>query len=242
MSKQKKDKTVLKLSQRKIFGKKVKKIRREGKIPANIFGQNFKSTPVTIDTKLFLQAYRTNHKTGIIYLQLNKKEIPALIKNLQIHPVSGNVLHVDFRKIDLKKEIETSVPIKIIGESEAVSQKGGVLIVGTKTLLLKALPSDIPSSIDIDISTLKEVGQEIKISDLSKSKKFTILDPQDKVVVSITAHKEEEIKAETEAETEPQPETEKEKPLKEEKKEASDQKQPDKIKEKEEKSKEKENK
>ncbi len=174
-------------------------MRRDGKIPANIFGPNFKSLSITLDGKDFKRIYKVAEETGIIYLNVDKQEIPALIKNVQIHPVLHLLLHVDFRKVDLTQKIETQVPIKLTGESPAVKEKGGVLLTQTDEITVEALPQDIPHEVEVDVAKLSAVGDEIKISDLPKSDKYQIKDEEDKVIISIIAHKEESLAPETTA-------------------------------------------
>ncbi len=191
------EKTILKAELRNLFGKKIKKLRKQGLIPANIFGTDFKSTSISINLKDFLKAYKTVKETGILYINLEKDSVPVLINYVQYHPVSNEILHVDFRKIDLKKKIETAVPVKIIGQSEAVTQKGGVLLVQTDHLLIEALPENIPQEINVDISSLKEIGQEIKVKDLKKEGQYEIKTDKEKVIVSVVKHKEEKITPDT---------------------------------------------
>jgi large subunit ribosomal protein L25 len=191
------EKTFLKVESRQIFGKKLNKIRRQGLVPGNIYGPDFKSQSVSVHQKDLIKIYKKVGETGVVYLSLDKDNIPVLIKTIQKHPVSGFLLHIDFRKIDLSKKIETAVPVKTIGVSEAVSQKGGVLLVQSDTLLIEALPEDIPSSIEVDISVIKEIGQEIKVVDLKKSNKYEVKTPVEKVVIAVIAHKEESITPET---------------------------------------------
>ncbi|GAB4218876.1 MAG: hypothetical protein Fur009_2210 [Candidatus Microgenomates bacterium] len=191
------EKITLSAQIRNLIGKKAKKLRKQGLIPANIFGTDFKSQSISVNKKDFFKVYKIAKETGIVYLKLEKQELPVLIKNIQKHPLTGEVIHVDFRKIDLKKKIETEVPIKTIGESEAVNQKGGVLLVQSDLIIIEALPEDIPQEIEIDISILKEIGQDIKVADLPKSDKYTIKTQSDKVLVSIVAHKEESVAPET---------------------------------------------
>ncbi|MCS6956792.1 MAG: 50S ribosomal protein L25 [Patescibacteria group bacterium] len=182
---------------RNLLGKKAKKLRKQGLILGNIYGTDFKSQSITINAKDFLKTYKIAKETGIVYLEVDKKELPVLIKNIQKHPITDQIIHVDFRKIDLKKKIETEVPIKIVGVSEAVSQKDGVLLTQTNSIIVEALPEDIPQEIKVDISVLKEIGQDIKVSQLPKSEKYEIKSPADKVLVSVVAHKEESITPET---------------------------------------------
>lgn len=194
-------KLTLKVTLRTVFGKKLKKLRYTGVIPANIFGPDYKSKSITVPFKEFIHTYKTAKETGVIYLSLDKEEVPVLIKSVQHHPVTNAILHVDFRKIDLKKKVQTEVPVVTTGVSEAIAQKGGILLTQTALLLVEALPEEIPQKIEIDISSLKELGSEIKVSDLPKSPKYEIKTLADKVVVSVVAHKEESTVAETTAAT-----------------------------------------
>jgi len=191
------EKQTLEVKSRELVGKKAKKLRKQGLVLANIYGPEFKSKSVSVDLKSLLKTYKIVKETGVVYLKLDSSEVPVLIKNIQKHPVTDFILHVDFRKIDLKKKIETAVPVKTTGVSEAVSQKGGVLLLQTESIDIEALPQDIPHYIEIDISTIKEIGQEIKVSDLKKSASYEIKTDSNKVVVSVVEHKEESITPDT---------------------------------------------
>ena len=190
-------KVSLKAESRNIFGKKLNKVRKQGLIPANIFGPDFKSKSITVVYKELVKVYKVVGETGIIYISLDKENIPVLIKTIQRHPLTSNLLHIDFRKVDLSKKIEANVPVKAIGVSEAVTQKAGILLFQSETLLVEALPADIPSVIEIDVSVIKEIGQEVKVSDLKKSGKYEVKTPAEKVIVAVVAHKEESVVPET---------------------------------------------
>lgn len=190
-------KLILEVQKREITGKKVKQLRKQGIIPGNIFGPGFTSTSICVNNKDFLGIYRFAHETGVVYINLNGETIPTLIRNLQRHPLDDNILHVDFRKIDLKQKIETTVPVEIVGESIAVSQLGGVLLKQHDHIAVSALPEEIPQHIEIDISKILELGQEIKVADLPKSTSYEIKDAPETVIVSVIAHKEESVTPET---------------------------------------------
>ncbi|KKQ24631.1 MAG: 50S ribosomal protein L25 [Candidatus Roizmanbacteria bacterium GW2011_GWC2_37_13] len=198
------NKVKLVVKSRELTGKKAHKLRREGLVLANVYGPEFKSQSVSVNLKDFIHTYKTAKETGVVYLSLDKQEIPVLIKNIQTHPVSDVILHTDFRKIDLKKKIQTEVPIKVINSSEAVSQKAGVLLIQSETLLVEAFPQDIPHEIEIDISLIKDIGQEIKVGDLKKTEKYEIKTPAEKVTVSVVAHKEESVTPDTTAAAAPE--------------------------------------
>jgi large subunit ribosomal protein L25 len=197
-------KLVLEAQNRDTFGKKLKKLRIEGKLPGNIFGPDIKSQSVTVDVKDFRRIYRKAKETAVVYIKHDKKETPVLIRAVQKHPVKNILLHVDFRNIDLKQKIETKVPVEVIGEAPAVEQKGGVLLTQLNEITVEALPDQIPSNITVDIAGLNEVGDEIKIIDLPKSDKYTIIEEPEKAVISIIEHKEESLVAETTPADEPE--------------------------------------
>jgi large subunit ribosomal protein L25 len=108
-------------------------------------------------------------------------------------------MHADFKKVDLLIKLEAQVPIIIVGESEAIAQNKGDMLTLVNSLYVEALPTDMPQEIEVDISTLKEIDDEIKVSDLKKSGNFVITDEADTVIVRIAEHKEESLEPETDA-------------------------------------------
>ncbi|OGK19249.1 hypothetical protein A3D80_04015 [Candidatus Roizmanbacteria bacterium RIFCSPHIGHO2_02_FULL_40_13b] len=195
------EKFELAVEKRDIIGKKVKKLRREGKTPGNIYGEDFKSQAVSVETIPFTKVFKHAHETHVINLMYDGKNIPVLIQNTQKHPLTGMILHIDFRKVNLSKKIETAVPLQFTGESEAVAKKGGDLITQLNELTVEALPDALPDHIEIDLTKLVEIGDEIKVSDLVKSERFEIKDEPEKVIVRVNEHKEESVEPELESAT-----------------------------------------
>lgn len=195
-----KEKLILAATKRELFGKKLRKMRHNGMVPANIYGPEFKSVAITFSYKDFLHAYKIAHETGVVYVQVGRDEIPTLVKHLQKHPVSDALLHVDLRKINLLEKIETDVPLVFINESPAVAQLGGQLLTQTNEVLIEALPTDIPEHIEIDLSRLTEIGSEIRVQDLKSAANVTIKEDPERQIVSVVARKEESITPETETE------------------------------------------
>ncbi len=188
-----KEENILKAEERKIFGKKLKKERNQGRIPANIFGKDIPSQSIFVNEIDFLKIYKKVKQTGILYLILGKEKLPTLINQIHLHPVTRKILHIDFRKLDLSKKIEVEVPIKIINESEIVKQQLGVLLIQKEKLVIESLPTDIPKAIEVDISVLKNIGDSITVEQLSKNTKYIVKEDPKTVIVSIVAHKEEKI-------------------------------------------------
>lgn len=182
-------------SKRTVVGKKVKKLRSEGKLPGNIFGKDMKSLAVQFDILAFQKAFKKAHTTHVVYVDVDKVEFPALIQNPQYHPLIGTVLHVDMRKVDLKQKVETEVPIEVVGELPAVKSGEADVVRVAETVLIECLPTNIPEVFTIDISLLSGVGAEVKVENLPKSEKYTFLDPMDKTLVQIAEAQKEEIVA-----------------------------------------------
>jgi len=193
------DKILLTVEKRTLLGKKVKKVREEGKLPANLYGKGMESMSIQVDNKEFKKAMRAAGLTQVIYIGVDKQEIPSMIQNVQIDPISDHFMHADFKKVDLLIKLEAQVPIIIVGESEAIAQNKGDMLTLVNSLYVEALPTDMPQEIEVDISTLKEIDDEIKVSDLKKSGNFVITDEADTVIVRVAEHKEESLEPETDA-------------------------------------------
>lgn len=199
------EKLILKIQKRKIFGRKVKNLRKQGFLPGNIYGKKIKSQAVKINKKDFLNIFKQAGETGLVQLILAEKKTPytVLIHNPQIHPVSGEILHVDFRQVDLTEKVQVAIPVELKGEAPAVN-KGGVLVHLINEVEVEALPTDLPDKFEVDVSHLEEIGQSISIKDLKiDKKKAKILIDENQLVVNIEEPKKEEEKV---VEEKPEPE------------------------------------
>src|SRR6266404_3053965 len=128
------NKIELKAEARKVTGRKVKALRAKGLVPGNIYGKDVKSASVEINGKEFREVFKKAGETGIVSIVLGKDERPVLVNNVQVHPATGEILHVDFRQVNLKEKVSANIPLELIGESPA--EKSGV---GTVVLLIQEL-------------------------------------------------------------------------------------------------------
>jgi large subunit ribosomal protein L25 len=179
------DKITLKADKRTIKGKKVKNLRKQGLLPANIYGKDIKSETIQMPIKEFDNVYKKAGETGLIDLVLNETKIPVITHLVQIDPVSQEPLHVDFYKVNLKEKIKANVPLFVVNESPAVKDKVGVLLTLLTEVEVEALPAEIPDKISVDISSLKEIDQTIKVTDLKTEKGIAILTDGNLDVVKI---------------------------------------------------------
>lgn len=195
------EKHTLKATKRLVTGRKVKSLRHTGQIPANIYGKKVKSLAVSLNEKEFLSLFAKAGETGLVELIIDSEKRPVLIHQVQYHPVTSALLHVDFFQVDLKEKVTTKVPIILIGEAAAVKDKVGVLLTLLSEVEVEALPSDLPDKIEAEVSLLKDVGQTLLISTLTVSDKVKILTPltQEFVKVAPLVSKEAEKMAAEEA-------------------------------------------
>ena len=120
----------LKVNQRKVIGRKVKNLRKDDILPANVYGKKVKSLPIQVAEKDFLSVYSEARETSIIDLTVEgeKKARPVLVANLQLDHVTDRPLHVDFRQVILTEKTTATIPVELTGEAPAVGQKLGILI------------------------------------------------------------------------------------------------------------------
>lgn len=192
------EKIELKVQKRKETGRKVKKLRREGIIPANIYGSGFKSETIQVNSKDFDSVYKKAGETSVvdILVEGEKKALPVLIHNIQTNPVSDFPVHVDFLKIDLTKKVTADVPVELTGEAPAEKQGLGTLVQYLDEIEVEALPGDLPEKITVDVSILTEVDQSIMVKDLSyDKKKVEIKGNPEEVVAKIEVQKVEVVEA-----------------------------------------------
>jgi len=180
------EKYKLTAEKRKVTGRKIKKLRQQGILPANIYGKKIKSLAVQLPVKDFLKTYKEAGETGIIEISVGDGEAhPVLVHNLQLHPVTSKPLHVDFHQVSLTEKVKATVPVITLGEAPAVAQKIGLLLTPVAEVEVEALPADLPENIQVDVKDLSALSQEIKVKDLKISDKITILAEPELVLVKI---------------------------------------------------------
>jgi len=178
-----------------VLGKKVKKLRSSGVLPANLFGKGMKSKNLQVPEKEFRPLFKKAGETELVEVKMKEESHPALIHNVQRDPVTGKILHVDFHKVDLKEKITTHVPIKLIGESPAEKSGVGLVLQTLNEIEIESLPTDIPHEIEVASAELTEVGQTIHVKDLKVDRaKIEVKNDPEEVVVSVqTAEMKEEV-------------------------------------------------
>jgi large subunit ribosomal protein L25 len=184
----------LTVDKRTVTGRKVKSLRREGILPANLYGQKIKSQALKLDYQDFLTIFKKTGESGLIDLSIGKaKSIrPVLVGDIQIDPVTDKILHVDFRQVDLTKKAQVTVPIELTGKAPGTEEGEGILIQPLLEVEVEALPEKLPDHLEADVSSLKEINDAIRVTDLKVDKEITILADKEEVVAKLEAPTEEE--------------------------------------------------
>lgn len=176
----------LEVAKRDAFRKKLKNLRKSGILPANIYGKDIKSTAVQIPYKEFEKIFKEEGQTGLIDVTLDGQVSPSLIKNVQIDPLSRNILHADFHKVNLKEKIKAMIKVELVGQAKAVLEKIGMLIRPLSEVEVEALPENLPEKIEVSVEKLAAIDEQILVSDLKAQDGVVILTDPGQVVVKIT--------------------------------------------------------
>lgn len=171
---------------RQIFGKKTAKIRKEGKLPAVLYGHDKKTQSVEVDYKEFEKLYRQAGESSLVSIEIENKKTPVMIHDAQKDSISGKFLHVDFYQVNLAEKIEASIPLVFEGEAPAVKELGGTLLKVIHEIEVKAKPEDLPKEIKVDISILKTFEDVVEIKDLKVPAGVEVLGKPEEIVAQAT--------------------------------------------------------
>jgi large subunit ribosomal protein L25 len=194
----------LRAENRELFGKTTKRLRASGIVPVVLYGPKIDSLALQVperDLHLALGEAGTNR---LIRLWVDKAEEPrvVLIRDVQRDSITHSLLHVDFYEVVMTEKITAQIPINIVGEAPAVSNKGGLLVRGLDSLDVHCLPGQLEEAIEVDISVLEDIDQAILVRDLDVGEGIDILSNPDEVVAQVLTVREEVIEEVLEVEEE----------------------------------------
>jgi len=214
------DKLDLKVANRETMGKKVRFLRRQGITPVHLFGHNIESVALQCDSDELKHIIAQAGKTRLINLHIEKgkKARSVMVREVQKNPLTGELLHVDLYQIKTTEKTKVDVPVILTGEAPALRLKANMLEHDLTNLHIECLPGDIPTSIELDISSLAESGDSIRVKDIILGDEITVLNDPEIMAVKISsrhmekeevvAEVEEEVAAEGAPEAAPSPEAE----------------------------------
>lgn len=189
------EKILLNAELRTIVGKQVNRLRREGKLPAVIYGSKVEPKPITLDLRDATKILSNVTSSSLVTIVLDGKEFPSLVREKQIDFIRGTLKHIDFLAVSLTDKIRASVSIVFEGESNAVKEYNANLSSGLSQIEIEAYPQDLPESFIVDISVLNEIGDSILVKDIAIPENVEVLSDLEEMVLfasSQTIEEEEE--------------------------------------------------
>ncbi len=194
----------LKLDKRTVLGKKCKLLAEENLTPAVIYNRTTKSTPLQVESNTLIKYLKNVSMTTALDLEVDGKKIKALVREVQKHPVTDQIIHISFQEIDPDRKMRFDVPIELSGVSPAVKNNLGTLILVKDTIEVRCSLNELPESIVVDISGMKDVGNTIQIKEISLPDKLELVrsEDEDLTLVTVSELEKEIVIEETVASTE----------------------------------------
>ena len=185
----------LQAQERNVFGNRVNALRREGMIPAELYGHGVPNLHLSVAAKEFGKLYATAGENTVITIEIGKQKFPAIIHHVDRHYLSGDPQHVDFYQVKMDEKITARVPLEFVGESPAVREKGAVINRSMTEIEVEALPNDLPHLLKVDLTALDDIDKTIYVRDITAPKGVTFLVEGDTAVATATAPRVEEEEA-----------------------------------------------
>jgi large subunit ribosomal protein L25 len=172
---------------RTLFGKKVKRLRREGRTPAVMYGHGFDPVPLQFEERRLRQVLSHVGGSQLIGVRIKGEERQemTLVRDVQRDPIRLNVLHVDLYRVEMTERITAEIPLEIVGESPVVQSGEGILLMGVSAVEVECLPGDLVDAIEVDLSDLTELDQSLHVRDLAIPSGIDVLTDMDEMVARV---------------------------------------------------------
>ena len=200
------EKVVLKATKRDVIGKKVGALRRQGKLPAVLYGHRIETTAIMLDAHEGSQTLSHLTSSSLVTIDLDGKEYLALVREKQRDFIKNRLTHLDFQVVSLTEKMRAKVGIELTGTAPAVKDFNAVIHTGLTEMEVECMPQDLPERIVVDISGLAELGDGVRVRDVVLSDKVEILGDLEEIIAVATAPMKEEIIEEAPVEEEAAPE------------------------------------
>jgi large subunit ribosomal protein L25 len=178
---------------RKVIGKQVKALRRQGKLPGIIYGRGIEPTLILMDLRDATRTLGQLAPSSLVTVELAGEKHLTLVREKQRDFIRGTLKHIDFQAVSMKETLRVNVLVELVGLSPAVKDFNGVLVEGLTEVEVECFPQDLPSKITVDISGLAKIGDSLTVRDLVMPPNVTSLDNPDDMIVIVTAQAAEEV-------------------------------------------------
>jgi large subunit ribosomal protein L25 len=188
----------LQANNRNMLGKGVRFLRRQGITPVHLFRHDLKSLTLQCDTAKLERSLAQAGEIRLITLKVNneKRARPVLVREIQRESLTSKLLHVDFYQVKMEEKVEVEIPIVLVGEAPALEAKGNRLLRELNALTVECLPAKIPTTLEVNVGSLTEPGQALRVKDIAVGSDITVSGDPEQVVVRVIAQPEEKVVAE----------------------------------------------
>jgi large subunit ribosomal protein L25 len=193
------EKIVLEAKKRKEVGKLVKMVRRDGFIPAIVYGYKQEPMPISLEKRSSTLILNKVSGSTMLTLNIEGKEYSTLVRDVQRDHLRNEFLHLDFLVVSLTEKLRTAVSITLVGDAAVLEEYEALIVAGITEVEVEALPQDLPETIEVDVSGLAEIGQAIYLKDVPAPANVEILTDPEELIAVASAVKEEAVEEEVEA-------------------------------------------
>ena len=183
----------LSVKTRDVLGKKVKALRREGLIPAELYGHGFENIHLALPAKEFNKVLKEAGSTSVVTLLLGKEKKSAMIHEVARHSITSEVIHVDLHQVRMDDLVKAHVPLEFIGEAPAIKTQSAVINKSMSEIEVEEFPQDLPHGIVVDLSVLDELDKTIYVKDLKRPRGVTFLIDAETAIATATPPAPEEV-------------------------------------------------
>jgi len=185
----------IKVQKREKFGKQTASLRKDGLVPAELYGHGIENLHLAVPKKDFLKVFKKAGENTVLDLLIDNEKRPVLIYNVSSSPLTDEILNVDFYQVRLDQKIQLEIALNFLGEAPGVNL-GGILVRALQEVEVETSPLNIPSAFDVDLTKLVKIGDAIYVKDLKVSEGVKILIDPETVVATLTEPVSEEKEAE----------------------------------------------
>ncbi len=177
----------IQLTTRTLLGRRAKQVHASGNLPGVVYGHGLPSQPVQVKRSDFRKLYQAVGTSAVVDLKFDEQPaLKALIQDVQLHPITMEPYHVDFRQIRMDEALTVEVPLKFVGESKAVKEMAGTLVHPIAVVRVKCLPANLPHEIEVDLSTLDSFEDVITVGNLKLPAEVVVLDDPHVTIATVT--------------------------------------------------------
>lgn len=190
----------LKANKREMTGKATRRLRRQGRLPAVVYGQRTAPSSLEVDSREFDRVFARVGKTQLLDLVVDEgRAHKVLVKEVQISPRRNSPVHVDFHRVSLREKLQVDVPVVVTGEAAPVRMGDADVLQVQQTLRVECLPNDIPEFIEVDISGLDHIDAGVRVSELQLPRDVAVVSDPEELVVKLAARRVTAVEEEEEA-------------------------------------------